>query len=144
MYQKKKRSKPSRICPKMQKLLKKGESLAVEGLLFMPGRHVPLESSHRVIAQLVETLKEHADLKIEIQGHICCYDGDTDGYDHDTRDHKLSENRAKIVYNYLIKYGIDEDRLTHKGYGHKYPKIFPEQTPYDEQMNRRVEIKIVE
>lgn len=126
------------------KALATGERMAVEGLLFIPGRHVALDSSMPVLEQLLKTLKEQSNLKIEIQGHICCFDGDTDGFDYDNLDHNLSENRAKAVYEYLVKNGIDAHRLTYKGYGHRDPKVFPETTPLDEQLNRRVEIKILE
>ncbi|PBQ34355.1 hypothetical protein CNR22_22115 [Sphingobacteriaceae bacterium] len=125
--------------------LEKGETLAIQGLNFIPGRHVVVKSAIRVLEELLETLKEHPELKIEIQGHICCLDPDEeDGLDFDTKERNLSENRAKAVYNYLVRNGISADRLTYKGYGHRYPKIEVERSPADEQVNRRVEIKILE
>jgi outer membrane protein OmpA-like peptidoglycan-associated protein len=124
--------------------LEKGESLAIEGLNFIPGRHVLVESAGPVLEKLLTTLKEHSNLKIEIQGHICCIDGEIDGMDFDTGDLKLSENRAKAIYDYLVKNGIDPERLTYKGYGHRRPKIPFERTPEEEQINRRVEIKVLE
>jgi len=40
-------------------------------------------------------LKERPSMKIEIHGHICCYDGmKGDAIDLDTREYKLSYNRA--------------------------------------------------
>jgi outer membrane protein OmpA-like peptidoglycan-associated protein len=64
--------------------------------------------------------------------------------DTDTHEKKLSLNRARTVYNFLVKNGIDPERLTYKGYGRSHPKISPEMTEADEQANRRVEIKILE
>jgi flagellar motor protein MotB len=53
-------------------------------------------------------------------------------------------NRAKFVYDYLIENGIEKERLSYKGYAHTRPKILVENTPEEEQINRRVEIKITE
>jgi outer membrane protein OmpA-like peptidoglycan-associated protein len=97
-----------------------------------------------VLVKLVETLKKETNLRIEIQGHVCCFDGNDDGFDYDNLDHQLSVNRAKAVYDYLIKNGIEASRLTYKGYGYSDPKVFPEITPQDEQMNRRVEVKVLD
>ncbi len=124
--------------------LKEGESLTVEGLSFIPGRHVLMRESMPVLEELLNTLKEHSAVKIEIQGHICCMPSDEDGMDLDTQEMNLSENRAKAVYNYLVRNGIDASRLTFKGYGHTQPKVKLERTPEEEQMNRRVEIKVLE
>lgn len=124
--------------------LKEGESLTIEGLSFIPGRHILMKSSIPVLEDLLATLKEKEDLRIEIQGHICCLSsGEADGMDLDTGEPKLSENRALAVYNYLIKNGVEAERLTYKGYGHRFPKV-DERTLEDEQTNRRVEIKVLE
>jgi len=125
--------------------LEKGESMDIEGLSFIPGRHMVLKSAYPVLRDLLIALRDHPNLKIEIQGHVCCPEaGLFDGLDHDTHTYNLSENRAKAVYTYLVKYGIDEDRLSYKGYGNSQLKIKIEKTPEDEQVNRRVEIKILE
>jgi len=124
--------------------LKEGESIAIEGLSFIPGRHILMKSSLPVLEDLLTTLKENSELRIEVQGHICCLSSnEADGLDLDTGEPKLSENRALAVYNYLIKNGVEADRLTYKGYGHRFPKVI-EQTVEDEQINRRVEIKVLE
>jgi outer membrane protein OmpA-like peptidoglycan-associated protein len=49
-----------------------------------------------------------------------------------------------MVNDYLVKNGIDASRLTYKGYGHSRPKVSPEKSPADEQMNRRVEILVLD
>ena len=124
--------------------LKKGESAALEGLSFIPGRHTIMKSSEPVLKKLLETLNKHNQIKIEIQGHVCCTQGAEDGYDFDSRDKNLSLNRAKFVYDYLVENGIDPERLSYKGFAHTKPKIMVESTPEEEQINRRVEIKIIE
>jgi outer membrane protein OmpA-like peptidoglycan-associated protein len=123
--------------------LKAGESIAIEGLSFVPGRHIILQSAAPALQKLLKTMKDNPKLKIEIQGHVCCTAGD-DGVDLDTREPKLSENRAKAIYDYLIEKGINKSRLSYKGFGRSKPKEPIEDTPEKEQANRRVEILVLE
>ena len=124
--------------------LAKGEALSLKGLNFEPGRHLITTASVPVLNNLLKVLQSNANIKIEIQGHICCLDGESDGMDMDTRQTNLSVSRAKAIYDFLIAKGIDEERLSYKGFGHSKPKVFPEKTPADEQINRRVEILVVD
>lgn len=123
--------------------LEKGQSLAVEGLNFEPGRHYITKASVPVLQKVLKTLENNKKLKIQIQGHVCCTDGQDDGLDYDTRERKLSENRARAIYEYLISKGISASRLSYKGFGHSQPKFPAESTPEEEQANRRVEIMII-
>lgn len=120
----------------------KKENIVLEGLQFIPGRHYPLPSSGPTLEKLLRTMKQNRSLEIEIQGFICCDYTVLDGFDNDTQEPKLSYNRAKFVYDYLVTGGIDARRIAYKGYGSTRPKVFPETSPEDEQANRRVEIKI--
>ncbi len=124
--------------------LGKGQSLILEGLSFIPGKHTIMKESKPVLEKLLKTLKDNPTLKIEIQGHICCPDGKEDALDYDTYDRKLSHNRARAIYEYLINNGIGRERLQYKGYGHSKPRVDPETTPEEEQMNRRVEVMVIE
>lgn len=122
-----------------------GESVSIEGLNFEPGRHVLRKESVVPLKKLLTTLQENPNLKVEIQGHVCCIGpGETDGVDFDTHEERLSENRAKAIYYYLIQKGISKDRLRYKGFGGTQPKIYPEKSFEDQQANRRVEIKVLE
>jgi outer membrane protein OmpA-like peptidoglycan-associated protein len=120
----------------------KKENIVLEGLQFIPGRHYPLPTSGPTLEKLLRTMKQNRSLEIEIQGFICCDYTVVDGFDNDTQEPKLSYNRAKFVYDYLVTGGIDARRLAYQGYGSTRPKVFPETSPEDEQANRRVEIKI--
>ncbi len=118
-------------------------NIVLEGVEFIPGRHYPLPESREKLEQLSLTMKKYAKLKIEIQGFICCDYTQFDGMDNDTETMNLSENRAQFIYDFLIREGIDVDRLSYKGYGSSKPKVFPEATEEDRQANRRVEIRII-
>lgn len=137
------KSEPKPTDKKNIEELDKGETMSLEGLSFVPGRHLILESAVPVLQKLLKTLKENPKLKIEIQGHVCCTD-DADGLDYDTRVRNLSEARAKAIYDYLVAKGISENRLSYKGFGHSKPKEPIEDSPKKEQANRRVEIMVLE
>ncbi|MCE3229416.1 MAG: flagellar motor protein MotD [Bacteroidetes bacterium] len=130
--------------PKKIEELSKGESMALEGLNFVPGRHFITKPSVPVLHKLLKTMLDNKSLKIEIQGHVCCTQGDSDGMDYDTHNYKLSENRARAIYDFLVSKGVAADRLSYKGYGHSKPKFPNEATAEEEQANRRVEILIIE
>jgi outer membrane protein OmpA-like peptidoglycan-associated protein len=120
-----------------------GSILNIKGIQFEGGRHKMLKSSLPVLKELLKILKDNPAIKIEIQGHICCIDNGKDGMDFDTQEPKLSVNRARIVYEYLVRSGIDKSRLSYKGFGRTRPLVNPELSPKDEQMNRRVDIMVI-
>lgn len=138
------KEKESAIENKNIEELNTGESMSLDGLGFEPGRHYVLKSSEPVLQKLLQTLKQNKSIKIEIQGHVCCTQNGADGMDLDTREMKLSENRAKAIYDYLVNKGISKNRLSYKGFGRTKPKFELELTPEEEQANRRVEIMILE
>lgn len=70
--------------------------------------------SKAVLDQLIVFLVENPSIHIEIQGH-------TDNIGDDASNLKLSENRSRSVYTYLIEKGVDETRLTYKGHGETMP-----------------------
>ncbi len=122
--------------------LKKGEKIKIPNLNFKAGTHQLLKRSYVVLDKLVSILKSHSSLKIELQGHICCtYDGD--GFDPETGKNDLSMNRAKEVYNYLLQEGIDSTRLGYHGLGSSH-KLVEETSEFNQEINRRVEILIVD
>jgi len=119
-------------------------NIILEGVNFIGGQHYPLPESRPAIEKLLRTMRKYSDLKIEIQGYICCEYDQFDGLDFHTQTMNLSENRAKYLYDYLIDNGIRASRLSYKGYGSSKPLVFPEVTEEDRIKNRRVEIKILD
>ncbi len=71
--------------------------------------------SEESLDMLTDMLTDNANVTIEIGAH-CDYRG-VDIYNLD-----LSQRRAQSVVNYLIKHGINKDRLTAVGYGETMPK----------------------
>lgn len=121
-----------------------GAILPITGLNFIGGKHYPLVRSYEVLDELEKIMKENPTLVIEIQGHVCCGNVPTvDGTDLDTGEPKLSENRAKFVYEHLIKNGIPPERMSYKGFAETRPLPITLEDPGLESLNRRVEIMIV-
>ncbi len=124
--------------------LEPGQTLVIGGLNFYPGSHRTLPEAKSVMNKLAEIMKENPQLSIEVQGHVCCADRpDEDGIDDETGKDNLSWARAKEVYDFLVKEGIEPHRVTYKGYAMKKPLVFPEVTIKDQIKNRRVEIMII-
>lgn len=122
-----------------------GDIAIVNNLNFQPARHYLLESATPTLERLGELMQLHPNLKISIEGHICCAPFfEKDGWDQDTRTWDLSVNRAKYIYGYLIEhYNIEPNRMTYIGYGFNRPLALPEITEEDKTTNRRVEIRIL-
>ena len=82
-------------------------------------------------------LNENPDVQVEISGH-------TDNVGSDSYNQKLSEQRAKSVYEYFIHDGgVSSKRLSYKGYGKTRP-IASNDTEEGRQQNRRVELNIIQ
>ena len=84
--------------------------------------------------EAAETLKLNPGWLIEVAGH-------TDSVGDEVDNQGLSDRRAKTVYDFLIKYGVDESRLTFRGYGEMSP-IASNDTASGRAMNRRVELRV--
>jgi outer membrane protein OmpA-like peptidoglycan-associated protein len=85
----------------------------------------------------IRWLKDNPGRRIEIGGH-------TDAKGSDKYNIRLSNNRAKSVYDYLIQVGgVNPARLEAYGYGERMP-IATNATDEGRQLNRRVEFKILQ
>jgi len=120
------------------KTAKKGDKVVLSNLIFIGGRHELLYSSFPYLEELLRILKQNPNLKIEIQGHICCQRSG-DGIDIDTGRKDLSVARAQYIYDYLVKNGIDANRLSYKGFGANHRL---KNTDINDFRNRRVEIMV--
>ena len=122
---------------------KVGTTIILRNLNFEGGRHVLLQRSMPVLNELLEAMQKNPDLKIEIHGHVCCTASYLDGRDNDLGTFDLSWQRAKVVYQYLLDNRINADRMSYRGFGGSR-KLYPyERDAYEQEENRRVEIKIV-
>jgi OmpA-OmpF porin, OOP family len=87
--------------------------------------------SFPILDAVKDVLVDNPAIKLEIQGH-------TDNFGTADYNQKLSSRRAEAVKKYLIKKGIDANRLTSKGYGFDQPLV-PNDTKENRAINRRVQ-----
>ncbi len=110
-----------------------GDLIRLENMTFYNNISIPLPESIPVMEELYRIMSSEPTLVIAIEGHICCVDDDISN---------LSGERAKVVYDFLLDKGIEESRMSWKGFGHTRP-LNNETTAEEKQMNRRVEIRVV-
>lgn len=116
--------------------LKVGEKIVLKNIFFETAKFDLKDESMVELKKIVEFLNDNPKLKIEVSGH-------TDDRGDANFNKKLSENRAKSVYNFLVESGILESRLNWAGYGAEFP-IFSNENEEGRSKNRRTEFKIVE
>lgn len=112
-----------------------GQSIVLKNVFFETGKYVLREESKMELEKLSVLMQKNPNLKIEIGGH-------TDNVGNDADNQVLSENRAKIVVEFIISKGIDKSRLTFKGYG-ETQFIDNNDTESARQNNRRIELKVI-
>src|SRR5690606_34824300 len=93
-----------------------GQTIVLDKIYFHSGRHYVKDESLPELEKLYKVLVAYPELKIQIEGHVCCVNA-IDALDEDTFELALSVNRAKFIYQYLIRKGIDRRRLFFRGFG---------------------------
>jgi outer membrane protein OmpA-like peptidoglycan-associated protein len=117
------------------KKIKTGSTIEVKNLYFKADTSTIDKDSYDVLNEIYGFLKKHDRVTLEIGGH-------TNGIPNHEYCDKLSSARAKAVYDYLVAKGINESRLTFKGYG-KRRKLASDTTLEGRTKNQRVELKIL-
>ncbi|HMP13230.1 MAG TPA: OmpA family protein [Saprospiraceae bacterium] len=115
--------------------LKEGSTIRLDNLYFEVNKAVITNGSYAVLDEIYAFLSRNPEVIVEIGGH-------TNGVCDDEYCNRLSTNRAKAVYDYIVKKGIDKNRLQYKGYGRRQP-IADNNTPDGRRKNQRVEIKVL-
>ena len=91
-----------------------------------------------ILGDAAEILRRYPELRVEVAGH-------TDLCGPEAYNQKLSERRAKTVYDYLATNGIDSSRLSGPvGYGESRPLVSTPQTMpgCKSEENRRTELNV--
>ena len=120
--------------------LKVGDKAVLKGILFVGGTDRILPESTVALQELHIYLNTHKNIRIHLIGHICCHgneDPNKDGYNMLTKRFSLSKDRAKAIYTFLIRRGIDVSRLSYEG------KAYLEPLGKGDKYDRRVEIEII-
>lgn len=108
-----------------------------EDLLFETGKSTLKASSQKQLENTVAILKAYPKVKIKLGGY-------TDNVGDSTANMKLSEARAKTVYNQIISKGVTTasfDEKPYEGYGPQHP-VADNSTPEGRGQNRRISISV--
>lgn len=116
-----------------KKELKQGDVIRLKSIFFETGKSDLIDDSYPELDKLVDVLEKHPGMEIMIGGN-------TDSQGNEEANIKLSEARAKAVFDYLIEKGIGNE-IDFKGYGSSKP-IAGNDTEEGRRKNRRVEFEI--
>jgi outer membrane protein OmpA-like peptidoglycan-associated protein len=125
----------STVLPK----LKKGSKNSVGTINFIPGETMYLQRSIPSIMSLYKLLDRNKKLKIKLIGH-------SNGHDMmgEKGILKFTQNRALSIQDFLVKKGIDISRIQIEGKGDHEMLFPPTGTAKQQEMNRRVEVMVLE
>jgi outer membrane protein OmpA-like peptidoglycan-associated protein len=114
--------------------LKAGDKIILKHIYFDEGKSYLLPDSYQELNKVAKYLMQHPQWVVQINGH-------SDNTGSRRRNQKLSEERAKAVFMYLIEKGV-QNKMYFKGFGDTMP-IGDNSTMEGRIKNRRVEIEIL-
>ncbi len=117
------------------KPIEKGERTQLSNIYFDVNSDQIRPESFNEIDRVANFLTKNPSVSIEISGH-------TDDTGSEEYNMQLSINRAKAVYNELMERGINQNRITYKGYGMTRP-VSTNQDESSRQSNRRIEFEVL-
>lgn len=122
-------------CPEVKEEVRQKLATATRAVQFDTGRATLKGPSFAVLDEVVEIMRQNPSYILSISGH-------TDNVGSDDQNLRLSKERAKTCYDYLIFRGIRAERLRHNGFG-PYRPIADNRTPEGRELNRRVEFELI-
>lgn len=128
---------PALTTPQAQQLdqAKSGDTVVIlEGVNFEFDSDRLRPDAITILDEAVTVLNRRKDISVDVVGH-------TDSTGSKQYNQRLSERRARSVYDYFVGKGIAADRLTTKGYGETRP-AYSNATREGRAKNRRVELVV--
>jgi OOP family OmpA-OmpF porin len=107
----------------------------IPGIEFDTGKATVRPTSTRVLDEAASILNQYPSLRVEIVGH-------TDNKGTREVNMRLSQQRADSVRDYLVKQGVDSNRVLTRGAGPDEP-LDDNKTFAGRQKNRRIEFRII-
>jgi outer membrane protein OmpA-like peptidoglycan-associated protein len=122
-------------CPRLAEI-SEDKIVITERVYFEEGKARLLPESTPVLVAVAQVLVEHPEIRdVLVEGH-------TNDVGDDEVNYRLSDARARAVMDWLIRNGVDRNRLTSKGYGETRPLV-PNDGDENRARNRRVEFTIL-
>jgi len=115
--------------------LEQGRSFDLSDIYFETNSFQISSIAKDVLFEFTAYMKLNSNMEIEINGF-------TDNIGESITNQILSENRAKAVYELLIAYGLDKERLSYNGYGEQFPRV-DNASISNRAQNRRTEFRII-
>lgn len=117
----------------VQKNVQAGEKIGLK-IVFEQGKSYLLPESYSELNKLSQYLFRHPSFVIKINGH-------SDNSGSKNKNQRLSEERAKAVFEYLITHGV-QNKMSYEGFGSSVP-VADNNTEEGRIKNRRVEFEIL-
>lgn len=124
-----KKAEPAPVLPPPTK-----KKLVLRGVNFDFDKSNIRSDARGILDNAISTLGEEKQVTVVVAGH-------TDAIGSDAYNLKLSQRRAASVREYLVRGGIDADRLSVKAYGESMP-VADNDTDEGRAQNRRVELEV--
>ncbi len=114
----------------------RGVVVSLSGILFDVGKATLMPAAQISVAKLAGILMVFPQMNLSIEGH-------TDSTGSAETNMKLSMERARTVYEFLMVQGIASDRMKYQGFGPENP-VAPNDTEANRARNRRVEVVLTQ
>jgi outer membrane protein OmpA-like peptidoglycan-associated protein len=115
--------------------IEKGATIVMNNIFFDFDRSALKEDSYPELSRVIEFMNNNTDVEIEIAGH-------TDSKGPESYNQRLSDRRAKAVFDHLVAKGVAPERIVSRGFGESKP-VATNDTSEGQAQNRRVEFKIL-
>ncbi|MFZ4474609.1 MAG: thrombospondin type 3 repeat-containing protein [Saprospiraceae bacterium] len=122
-------------CPEVKAETKERLAFATKAVQFETAKATLKSASYGVLDTVITILRQYPDYKLAISGY-------TDTVGSEESNIKLSQNRAKACYDYIVFRGIKAERLRFAGFGPARP-IKSNDNAEGREMNRRVEFELL-
>ena len=105
-----------------------------DDILFASGSARLNPKAHDLLKAMAGVLKRYGSTHIDVEGY-------TDTAGAAALNLRLSQQRARAVAEILLSEGVEQPRITTRGFGENYPRV-PTRDGVNEPRNRRVEITL--
>ncbi len=123
-------------CPDEERVRVVGDKIVLDDRVhFRTNSHIIRGVSYPLLEKLSKLVSEHPEYThISVEGHA-------DSRGSEDFNQKLSQRRAESVLEFMVKHGVDRERLSATGYGSSRPLV-DAKTEHAYLLNRRVEFVV--